>query len=334
MKNIFCPGCGVSHSREHSFCLNCGTEIKFDVIPYADNQYVLNVIPPSGEPSMPTIEMTRSVTAHQTAQPYRSGTATKRPLSKDNENSKKNKSWRRIPLVILILLIFGGVTFTINVYQRNDKSLAQSQPHGTVNTPTQKPKPSPVVKEDEDLPPEFEKAHTVRVTDSKGKTGEIGVGILLKGNSWETGSRTYVIGLGDLSKRGKNAFSTEFQNKIRSYPEVIPVGTSDARKTLTGGQTEEIDRSYDRLSTLFSVTKQIRNDEASIKALNLGQWDTTKCPGNVSYLQQRRIIFMWLVRSDDGFNLKEGVQQALKALSPGEPIYQNMLECYTNFDLS
>jgi len=339
MKNIYCPSCGVSRSLEHSFCLNCGTEIKYSQIPFDDNQYILNVIPSSDEPSMSTVKIAQPTRDpkplvapnNQIKRRHPSRRSTKVSIPGSGEKSKKNKARWRIPIIVIVLLIFGSVTFTINVYQRSPQAPGLSPSPQTTRTPVEKPKPSPIVTKDPDLPPEFEKADVVTTTDSKGNTGEIGVGVLKKSNSWEKNSRTRIMGLGDLSKLGKDAFSQQFQDKIRKYPEVAVAGTSDSRMTPTGGQKEEIDRSYDRGTTLFFVAEQIRGDEASIKLLNLGQW---KCSDSTAYDQQRRIIILWVVRSDNGFNLKEGLHQALETLSPGEPLFQDMLNCYTNFDLS
>lgn len=325
-QDIFCPSCKAKSPLGNNFCLECGSEIEMSISPLGENTYWLNVLQNNEHDSIPTVEI---------KEPIQPQNFTKIPMTTKPEqvySPKRNGIWRKVPAVIVVLLILGSITITLNFYIGAKQADPQTKPVELAAGEQGSQNSAQILEVEKELPPEFEgRGYGARVTDPNGKTGEIVMGILGKRFVWESGSISNVIELGNLLVLGKDAFTERFQTTMKKAPEVIVVGTADVKNTPKGGQMREIARANDRSKILFDVVEEIREEEQTIKKLNLGQWTG---PENIPLEDQRRIIFIWFKRKDKGFDLEFGVRKALETYQTAEPIFGQMLNNYSNFDLS
>lgn len=180
-----------------------------------------------------------------------------------------------------------------------------------------------------ELPPEIDPNAVYRseITMPDGSTGIFDIYLLDKRYVWATGSETIIEGLGDLSVKGawKSLFSEQLQNLIKNANEILVVGTADIRN-----KTErENARAGNRSRTLLSVVTDIRENGQTAFNWNLGQW---KGATSIPFEDQRRVIFIEIVRRSAGMELKDGVRRALEENQAAQPIFRDMLNSYTKSD--
>ena len=136
-----------------------------------------------------------------------------------------------------------------------------------------------------------------------------------------------VEGLGDLTQKGATAFSSELQDLIMQSNEIIVVGTADVRNRVDA----ERERANSRTRTLFDVVTKIRGKEFSVFRWNLGQWTGST---NVSLTDQRRIILIEVKKRTKGLDLTQGVRQALEQHKTSQPIFEQILNDYSDSRVS
>ncbi|MBK8809697.1 MAG: hypothetical protein IPN69_03080 [Acidobacteria bacterium] len=177
-----------------------------------------------------------------------------------------------------------------------------------------------------ELPPEINPngIYHSEVTLADGSTGAFDIYVLDKKYVWETGSESVVEGLGDLSQKNKwkTAFSERLQELLKNANEIIVVGTADIRSATE----RENARAGNRSRTLLNVVTEIRGNGQTAFNWNLGQWKGSR---KVSFEDQRRLIFIEVVRRSAGADLKEGVRKALEEHQTAQPIFTDLLYSYS-----
>ena len=177
-----------------------------------------------------------------------------------------------------------------------------------------------------ELPPELDPngVYHSEVTLADGSTGVFDIYLLDKRYVWQTGSETVVEGLGDLSDKNKwkTAFSEKLQELLRTANEIVVVGTADIRNATE----RENARAANRSRNLLNVVTDIRGNGQTAFNWNLGQW---KGSSSVPFEEQRRLIFIEVVRRSAGADLKEGVRKALEAHQAEQPIFTDLLSSYS-----
>ena len=177
-----------------------------------------------------------------------------------------------------------------------------------------------------ELPPEINAngVYHSEVFLADGSTGVFDIYVLDKKYVWATGSETVVEGLGDLSQKDKwkTAFSEKLRELLKNANEIIVVGTADIRNNTE----RENARAANRSRNLLNVVTEIRGNGQTAFNWNLGQW---KGSSNVPFEEQRRLVFIEVVRRSAGADLKEGVRKALEEHQAEQPIFTDLLTSYS-----
>lgn len=224
--------------------------------------------------------------------------------------------WHRL-FLMLWMIVSGFLLFIIPEPEKQTAKVEDGRPKAT---------PSPPKK---GLPPEVDPNAFYRseVTMPDGLTGIFDIYILDKKYVWKTGSETIVKGLGDLSQkdRWKTALSDDLQTLIKNASEIIVVGTADIRSNTE----RENARAGNRSRTLLNIVTEIRGNGQTAFNWNLGQW---KGKRSVPFEDQRRVIFIEVVKRSEGLKFKDGVRAALKNYQAAQPIFEEMLTSYSKSD--
>lgn len=201
-------------------------------------------------------------------------------------------------------------------------------PEKQITTAKEEPKEISLVPR-KHLPPEIDPdaVYHSEITMPDGSTGVFDIYLLDKRYVWKTGSETVIEGLGDLSTKDKwkTAFSPQLRELIKNANEIVVIGTADIRNNAE----RENARAGSRSRTLLDVVTEVREKGQSSFNWNLGQW---KGSTSVPFEDQRRVIFIEVVRRSKGMDLRDGVRRALEENQTAQPIFRDLLNSYTKSD--
>lgn len=175
-------------------------------------------------------------------------------------------------------------------------------------------------------PPEVVKEVVVRnVRDDEGRRASFRIMLFSDEFRWKINS------FDALEKAGKRPqFTTEMKAVLNSAKEIIVVGASSEEipqgTNFVQGRIQEERRAARRAEKIAVWVREALNEAIPVRKLNVGHHVPT---GTDETSDQRRVIIILVLDSDDGANIDQSLRTAMAGEAVRAPIFEALLSKYS-----
>jgi hypothetical protein len=175
-------------------------------------------------------------------------------------------------------------------------------------------------------PPEIIKEVIVRnVKDDEGKKATFRIMLFSDEFRWRINS------FDALEKAGKRPqFTTEMKAVLNSAKEIVVVGASSEEipqgVPFPEGRSQEEKRAARRAEKIAIWVREALNEAIPVRKLNVGHHAPT---GSEDTSEQRRVVIILVLESDDGVNIDQSLRTAMAGESVRAPIFEALLSKYS-----
>lgn len=176
-------------------------------------------------------------------------------------------------------------------------------------------------------PPEISKEVVVRnVRDEEGKKASFRIMLFSDEFRWRLNS------FEALEKAGKRPqFTREMKAVLNSAKEIIVVGASSEEIpvgiSFPEGRAQEEKRAARRAEKIAIWVREALNEPIPVRKLNVGHHAPTGSNDDTS--EQRRVVIILVLESDDGVNIDQSLRSAMTGEAVRAPIFEALLSKYS-----
>jgi hypothetical protein len=226
--------------------------------------------------------------------------------------------------------------FTVNLFSLTINYVHSQDNRKVVEVPPKKEHPAPdptkaPVFTPPKQAPESPEQSTVSVFDDKGNHGTFLISLLSDEYRW-------VIGSTNLLEPPHTVlnFSPEMRENINNSLEVICIGASSEEigrgVSEEQGRLREEERAARRADTIAIWVREVLDEPlVRIRKLNIGHHESNSGLRSVSgdTSHQRRVIIVLVLEADEGLDMDQALRKAFKQESQKHPIYETILNEYS-----